>query len=222
MQLTEKERNKILDHPFFSGLDREETSRIIFSHGCRLCDYANGETILSPVSTEKSAGLILSGSATVTTTDTSKHALLRFLQAGDLFGVSNLFTDEPFATRIVADKHCRVFFLPREAILSLLSASPAFLSRYLEFLCNRVCFLNRKIGYLTAGSAERRLALYLSSYGSGEILLEESLSSLSDLLDVGRASLYRAFDRMTEDGFIKKEGRKITVLNSEAMLKAYQ
>jgi CRP-like cAMP-binding protein len=174
------------------------------------------------MSTEKSAGLILSGGATVTTTDTSKHALLRFLQTGDPFGVSNLFTDEPFATRIVSDKHCRVFFLPRETILSLLSASPAFLSRYLEFLCNRVCFLNRKIGYLTAGSAERRLALYLSSYGSGEILLEESLSSLSDLLDVGRASLYRAFDRMTEDGFIKKEGRKITVLNSEAMLKAYQ
>ncbi len=222
MLLTEKDRKKIFQHPFFSDLDPKQTADVLAAHDCRVADYAGGETILSPASCERQAGLILSGAALVTTKDASRRALLRFLHEGDLFGVSNLFTDEPFATCITADKHCRVFFLPREAVRALLTSDPLFLSHYLEFLCNRVCFLNRKIGYLTAGSAERRLALYLSSLGKTEILLDASLSALSELLDVGRASLYRAFDRLSSDGYIRKDGRRITVLHSEAMLKAYQ
>lgn len=222
MKITEKDRKKIFCHPFFADLDQQKTEEIFSTHNCRICDYADGETILSPAALERAAGLILSGGANVTTKDPTKPSLLRILREGEIFGVSNLFCDEPFTTCITAVKKCRVFFLPREAVLALLSTDPLFLSKYLEFLCNRVGFLNRKIGYLTAGSAERRLALYLSSYGTNDILPEVSFSSLSDLLDVGRASLYRAFDRLEADGFIRKEGRRITVLNSEAMQKAYQ
>ena len=222
MNLTEKDRKKIFSHPFFSDLDQRKAEEIFSTHACRVCDYADGETILSPEEGERAVGLLLSGSASVTTKDASRRALLRLLGAGEIFGVSNLFSDEAFTTRITAIKKCRVFFLPREATFTLLSSDPVFLSRYLEVLCNRVGFLNRKIGYLTAGSAERRLALYLSSFGESEILPSVSLSALSDLLDVGRASLYRAFDRLEKDGFIQKEGRRIVILNTEAMLKAYQ
>jgi len=222
MLLTKKDQTKIFLHPFFSALDVAKTSEIFDTYGCRVTDYAENEEILSPSSGEHAMGLILSGSATVTTKDPSKRALLRFLREGDLFGVSNLFTDEPFLTHVNADKKCRVFLLPREAVQALLASDPTFLSRYLEFLCNRICFLNRKIGYLTAGSAERRLALYLSSFEKTEVCLEDSLSSLSELLDVGRASLYRAFDRLTADGYLIKEGRKIILLNPVAMLDAYQ
>jgi len=63
---------------------------------------------------------------------------------------------------------------------------------------------------------------YLSSFEKTEVCLEDSLSSLSELLDVGRASLYRAFDRLTADGYLIKEGRKIILLNPVAMLDAYQ
>lgn len=222
MILTKSDREKIFLHPFFAALDAEKTSDFFDVYGCHVADYTDGEDILSPASKERTMGLILSGSAAVTTKDPSKRALLRFLHQGDLFGVSNLFTDEPFATHIKADKKCRVFLLPQKAVQALLVSEPAFLSHYLEFLCNRICFLNRKITYLTAGSAERRLALYLSSFQKTEISLEESLSSLSDLLDVGRASLYRAFDRLTADGYIRKDGRRITLLKKDAMLSDYQ
>ena len=222
MLLTEKDRTKIFQHPFFSGLDVEKTASIFESYACRVRSYDEGEEILSPTSGERTMGLILSGRAAVTTKDSTRRTLLRFLREGDLFGVSNLFSDEPFSTHIKAEKKCRVFLLPREAVRALLASDPVFLNRHLEFLCGRICFLNRKIGYLTAGSAERRLALYLSSFEKREIVLENSLSSLSDLLDVGRASLYRAFDRLIEDGYLQKEGRRIVLTNPEAMLNAYQ
>ena len=94
--------------------------------------------------------------------------------------------------------------------------------QYLEFLSGRIRYLNLKIGYLTAGGAERRLALYLYSIGKREFRLTDSISALSELLDVGRASLYRAFERLREDGFLQKDGRNFILLNPEAMLNAYK
>ena len=222
MPLTEKEIQKICAHDFFSELDHAATVALFETHGCFIKSFSDGETILSPDSEERFMGLILCGNATVKTKDPSKNTLLRFLREGDVFGVSNLFSEEPFASNITAEKKCRVFLIPRDAIRALLLQDSAFLDRYLSFLCGRVCYLNKKIGYLTAGSAERRLALYLSSFDSKEILLDASLSALSELLNLGRASLYRAFDRLSLDGHIQKEGKKITVLNKDAMLKAYQ
>ena len=206
----------------FDGVNREQTVHIFEETGCEVRSFADGEILLSPASGEKKVGLILEGSAVVKTPDPSKTALLRFLRAGDLCGIANLFTEEPFVSVIYAEKSCCVFFMTEAAVRRLLETDHAFLYRYLSFLSGRVCYLNRKIGYLTAGSAERRLALYLASLKSTEIRLQDSIASLSELLDVGRASLYRAFDRLIADGFIEKSGRRITVLNSVAMLKAYQ
>ena len=104
-----------------------------------------------------------------------------------------------------------------------LGESPAFRENYIGFLGGRIRFLNRKIGYLTAGSAERRLALYLASLGPGEVRLSIPFSALSELLDIGRASLYRALDRLEADGqIVRHGGRSLTVVNPEALLSAYR
>jgi len=222
MNFSEKDIKKIFRHPFFKDVEKEHALALLSEHNCSLETFSDGDMILSPSSSQKKVGFVMDGEASVTTKDPSKNALLRFLYDGDLFGIANLFTDEPFVSVIRAEKKCRVFFLTETAIRALLESDRAFLYHYLEFLSGRICYLNRKIGYLTAGSAERRLALYLTAFEKDEILLEESLSSLSELLDIGRASLYRAFDRLEKDGHIQKDGRRIVLLNSEAMLKAYQ
>ena len=46
--------------------------------------------------------------------------------------------------------------------------------------------------------------------------------SLSELLDIGRASLYRAFDTLIADGYIEKNGRSIRLLAPDAMIRDYQ
>ena len=112
--------------------------------------------------------------------------------------------------------------MQRKVIRKLLEEDRAFLYQYLGFLSGRIRYLNRKIGFLSAGSAERKLALYLASLGKETVRLDASISALSELLDVGRASLYRAFDKLTEDGFIRKEGRNFTLLDAEGMLNAYR
>ena len=222
MQFSKKDIATLLEHFLFCGVNAQTATAVFEKHACGVCEFSSGEIILSPTLTEKKAGLLLCGQATVSTADASKNTLLRYLHKGDLFGIANFFTDEPYVSLIRADQACRVFFITEEAICELLESDRTFLRQYLSFLSSKVCYLNRKIGYLTAGSAERRLALYLCSFEENEILFGESLSSLSVVLDLGRASLYRAFDRLVGDGYIEKDGRRIRIIHREAMLKAYQ
>ena len=220
--ICEKDWKRILKNSLFGSCDRELLCRYAEDGGCEVRDFADGEVILSPSSEMRAAGLLLEGRAVITTADASRERLLRYLGKNEPFGIANLFGNQPFVSRIVSEGRSRVFFLTEDTARRLLEEDHAFLYAYLDFLSGRIRYLNRKIGYLTAGSSERRLALYLASFEQDAITLSESLSDLSDLLDVGRASLYRAFDRLSADGFLKKDGRFIQLIDREAMLRAYR
>jgi CRP-like cAMP-binding protein len=222
MAFSEKDLKQIFESRLFLGTNRERALQVFEENDCRVIEYSDGDVLHEPSCMKKSAGLILAGKATVSTPDPSKKTLLRYLEAGSLYGIANLFSDAPYVSVIRAHGDCRVFSIPESAVRRLLSEDSTFLYQYLAFLSDRIRFLNRKIGYLTAGSAERRLALYLNSLGTSTVKLDVSISALSELLDVGRASLYRAFDKLTEDGYLRKDGRSFTLLDPNGMLKAYQ
>lgn len=212
----------LMKHPLFSPCDRAALSNILQCHGARVQAFSDDELIHSPSSSSRVIGMLLSGKACVTTPDPSHSALLRLLKTGEMFGIANLFSHEPYISVIRAKGGCRVFLIPESAIKELLECDRDFLARYLAFLSQKICFLNRKIGYLTGGSAERRLALYLTSLDKTCFRLEISIGDLSELLDVGRASLYRAFERLSEDGFIEKNGREFKILDLDGMRNAYR
>ena len=221
--MEEKTFRKVAAHPLFGGVEPEILRRVLTGDGVLVRTYGEGDVIRSPDDRTPLAGLLLAGKAAVTTRDPSRSVLLRYLGAGDPFGIANLFCEEPFVSLIRAVKPCVCLFLSENAVRELLGESPAFRENYIGFLGGRIRFLNRKIGYLTAGSAERRLALYLASLGSGEVRLPVPFSALSELLDIGRASLYRALDRLEADGqIIRHGGRSLTVVNPEALLSAYR
>lgn len=222
MNFSEKNVDMLRQHPLFAEVEQKVLMRVLNLTSCYVKKIESGEEIFSPSISQKAVGMILDGKAIVTTPNTGKSVLLRYLNKGDLFGISNLFTQSPFVSVIRATSVCKVFYLTEESVRLLLKEDSVFLYRYLEFLSGRICFLNQKIGYLTAGGTERRLALYLTSLGKNPITLPLSISSLSELLDVGRASLYRAFERLTKDGYLRKEGRVFYLSDPEAMLLAYR
>ncbi len=219
--ISAKDLKKIKENSLFSVVDSEMLVLLAENFEAKICSYDAGQLIHSPSLKQKNAGFLLSGKAVVTTADQGKSTLLRFLNEGELFGIASLFSDAPHVSIIRAETACRIWCLPEAAVMHVLENNTVFLHRYIAFLTDRVRYLNAKIGYLTAGSAERRLALYLLSLGKGTVSLNASISALSELLDVGRASLYRAFDKLTEDGYIRKTGREFTLLDPDGMLNAY-
>ena len=210
-------------HPLFAGVSKETLSKKLNADA--IVEFSPGQEIYSPKHREKKLGIILSGSASVFSANESCGVLLRVLEMGDTFGVANLFSNqERFVSFIMAKKHCRVLFFSEASAAELLQEEPCFCINYVRFLSDRICFLNDKISCFTAGSPERRLAFFLLALDNNDqssYTVSTNANSLSDMLNIGRASLYRAFDKLESDGWIKKNGKEITVTDKNALKRRF-
>ena len=215
----------LLTLPLFKGADQEKLQKSILN-GSFICrTYLSGEVICSPVDSEKRLVMFCSGEASVYSADESRTLLLRTLGAGKTVGVANLFSADSFVSRVIADKKCETVEISAAEFGKLLEADSALLYNYITFLSNKISYLNKKIVCLTAGSAERRLALYLDSHSSeiesDTFTLPIPMNALAEMLNLGRASLYRAADKLEADGFIARDGKNITLVSKEQMLTKY-
>jgi len=209
--------------PIFSKASVENLSVALNEGTCFIIEYSSGSVVSPPEGVGKCVGIIFSGSAKVYSTDGDRNVLLRRMSEGDVFGVATMFGQGgDKISSIIAGRGCKVLFISYSAVAKLLESDAEFMYEYISFLSGRIRFLNRKISFYTSGSAERRVALYLSSFNSEEIEPDIPMNSLCELLDIGRASLYRAFDKLTDDGFIKRDGDKINIVNRQAMLDYYK
>ena len=170
----------------------------------------------------RALGVLLEGRLEIQSSDNGRCVILRELCAPDLFGAAALFCEDDMPlSHVKAKSRCTLLYIGLEAVRALLAEDEGFREGYLAFLAGRVRFLNRKIRCFTAGSAERRLALWLAAEKEA-VPIPTSMSARADMLDIGRASLYRALDKLEGEGLIRRDGRAITVLSQEAILNKYQ
>ena len=89
----------------------------------------------------------------------------------------------------------------------------------MKLRCLWQIYLNKKISTFTAGNADCKLALYLiENNENGKLNSTLSMSALASTLGVGRASLYRAFDKLENANLIKKDGMDIFIIDSDGLL----
>ena len=209
--------------PLFYGISSEAILALLTSPKTKTQTFKSGDLIYSPENTEKKLGIFLTGTAAVYSVDSQNGVLLRTFGKNDAFGLATLFGSRSrYVSIITAKKSCRVLFFDVEDIAALLQADPNFNGNYIRCLSDRICFLNSKISCFTAGSPERKLAFFLCSHcPANDSSLTISANALSEMLNIGRASLYRVFDKFTEEGYIKKEGKTITLLDRNGMIESY-
>ena len=190
---------------------------------CNIQVFGSNEKIYVPGQKGVALGIILRGKAEAFSADPGKDVLIRTLSAGDMFGVSSLFDkDASFSSKIVSKGAARVLFISESSLSQLIENDQTIMYNYIKFMADRIRYLNEKIMYFTAGSTERRLALYLASYGKKSIKMTISMTDLANTLDVGRASLYRAFDKLSDDGYIIRSEKIVLLLNRDEMVEHYQ
>lgn len=181
------------------------------------------EVILSPGQAENALFVLCSGSAVAYAAESDKQVLLRTFAPYEIFGISNLYTDCPFATRIVAKSDCAVLVLHKPFLTYLIDYDSKVRYQYIAFLAKKTLYLNQKISCLTAGSAEQRLAYWLDSNAMDNVVhMQIPMNALCTMLDIGRASLYRAFDKLEHDGFILRQQKTVRILDRNRMLHHYK
>ena len=186
---------------------------------CTAESFPRGGTIYSPEHFRRALGVFLTGAARVSKAAAGRDLPVSTLSAGDVFGAAALFDDAPrYVTTITALRACRVLFFPQELVERLLEESPTMRRAYIAYLSGRIRFLNRKLDAILAGGAEERLAKYLADRAEdGEATLDRNLSALADALHIGRASLYRAFEALAEQGLAVRDGHCVRILDQKGL-----
>ena len=170
--------------------------------------FPAGAVVYDPNHFKRSLGVVLEGELQVTKGELS----VSLLQPGDLFGAAALYSDAAeFATTITAKKDSRCLLLPQQLVDQLIARDAGFRERYLRYLTGRIHFLSSRMDSLSQHGAESKLARYLLSNMDREHTLTCSATDLARRLGLSRASLYRAFDTLEEQGLICREGRSIFV-----------
>lgn len=223
MKVTNDFLKKLSAFDLFKNASPAVIKLALSADDCNVQVFGSNDKIYVPGQKSVALGIILRGKAEAFSADPGKDVLLRTLSAGDMFGVSSLFDKKAaFSSKIVAKGGARVLFISEASLSQMLENDKTIMYNYIKFMADRIRFLNEKIMYFTAGSTERRLALYLASLGKKTIKMTISMTDLAGTLDVGRASLYRAFDKLSEDGYIIRSEKIILLLNREEMVEHYQ
>ena len=146
------------------------------------------------------------------------RVVMNDLLAGDVFGVAALFgSDEEYPSTVEAVTDCAVLFIPQETVVRWMATVPRVAENYVGFLSDRIRFLNLRLSTLTAGQTDGKLWRYLLDHRDedGVVTVKEGMSELAERLDMGRSSLYRSLDALTELGRIRREKKKIYILRTE-------
>lgn len=206
LSLTSEEFSLLTGCPLFRGVEEDLLRRLTEEAG--QSRFEPGQVVYSPQCFRRCLGVVLSGQLQVT-----KGTLaVSVLGPGELFGAAALYSDAAeFATTITAKRPSRCLMLEQQLVGRLLADQGRIRENYLRYLTGRILFLSGRLQTLSQPGVEGKLARYLLAAGAGELTCPAT--ELCQRLGVSRASLYRAFSALEENGLIRRKGKTITIID---------
>ena len=204
------EREFLKEHFMFRRVTAQQLEELL--SGASAISVNRGETVYDRTCFQRSLGILLEGVLRV-----KKDALLiSTLRAGEVFGAAALFNEGgDYPTTLTAMADSRLLLIPQEGVSRLIRTNGGFAEDYVTYLSGRIRFLSTRLDAVTADRGENKLARYLAA--AGRETITQSATQLCQRIGVGRATLYRAFERLESDGAIRREGKIIHVLDSQKL-----
>ena len=223
MRLSAVQFSQLKQASIFYAVSVSTIEKVLASPYCELRSYKKGQLVYTKTDFSRSLGIVLSGSLRVTKGNAGGHAMIMStLGSASLFGAAALFNDEPeYATDISALCDTEILFFAQRLVQRMMRFEPQIAENYIKYLSERILFLNKKIYFLSSGTAEQRLASFLlDNLPAGQSAeLPMPLNKLALALNVSRASLYRAFDALADTGAIVKDGKNVCINDAERLKK---
>ena len=199
----------IQKHPIFSGVPKEHIDKYFNAECMTVKDFSQNDVAYSSNTEKRSVAFVLDGIARVyakASVSSGENGLLRTLHRGDIFGIANLYADhEPFPSKVIAASSVKILFIDGEVFKKFIESDTTALRNYLSLQSEKIVYLNKKLATFTAGNAEKKLSMFMLDHLEGDIFTPPcSMSELADMLQMGRASLYRSLELLAENGTIKK------------------
>lgn len=204
------DKEKFLKENFFLFKDVEidQIQKFLTFDGINENKYKQGEIIQDCSHCDK-IGIIVKGKAIVRSY--ADGVIINKLNKNDIYGVAALFDKPTHSTIVQAITECSIITIDKGFIEKCVYESGKASINYIQFLAQKISFLNKKINAFTAKSAENKLYTYLLQLPRDGNVLELSvdMSTIAKMIGIGRATLYRSFDKLEKNGTIIKKDKKI-------------
>lgn len=201
--ISEKNKEKLLR--FF------EANSILLKKNVNLTSSINRDNLI---------GFIQSGYMQVIRTDyNGNRTIIEELEENSVFGtVISSLTNKEY--QLIAKEDTKIFMIEYSRIISDTECNYTYYNQFiknlLEIITTKVKEKNERIAILTKKTIRDKLLEYFqimnNKNASKIIYITLGFTDLADYLAVDRSAMSREIKNLIEEGFIKKDGKKITLL----------
>lgn len=211
--------------PFFSNLNQKEAIDL----ADRLVErrFNSGQVIFHMGDPAGLLYIITNGKVKIAyASSDGQEAVLAILGAGDFFGELALLDDSPRSASAESLELTQTLTLHRDEFLGFIDSNPAFARQVLNVLARRIRHLNNQISdifFLDLPARLARTLLHLADQHGNQtaegVMIEIALTQtdLAEMTGATRVSINKALGRFRRSGWVKVEGRTVTVLDADAL-----
>lgn len=194
----------------FKDADEKLLTNVLNTYG-KSVSYSKNDTVFSKETYSPVICIIIKGEARVSKGET----VISHLKDGEIFGAAFLYNQSyEFENTVTALTPLKVVIIEKSGVDELIKCDSSISFNYISYLSERIGFLNSKIEGYTKPNAEEKLLLYLkknADINNGKCEISVSMTELSHVLQISRASLYRVIEALEQQGKICRDGKKIYV-----------
>ena len=152
-----------------------------------------------------------------------REQILHIFGAGEPFGEVPVFNGRPFPANALSMEASVMLFFPRQAFIDLINETPSLALSMLGVLSMRLRRFASQIESLSLKEVPGRLAAHLIYLAEEQgrtdhVVLDIPKGQLANLLGTSPETLSRIFAKMSKEGLIRVEGKRIALLEYEALL----
>ena len=200
---------KLAEAPVFRGLSERFLGNFIGRTPNALREFGIGDFIALQGTVCQSLYLLYSGRVrTNMVNEEGKQVTIEEIEAPRLLAPAFIFaTDNRFPVNITTLTNCEVLVLNRTDFVDLMHREKIVMQNFLRIISDRSIFLSRKLNAFALQDLKTRLLAYLREHEN-----PRSRQEIADILGVARPSLARVLSELADEGYLRIEKRKITVV----------
>lgn len=183
--------------------------------------FKKNQTITTYIQKRNQICILLNGEADLVRYDLNGNkSIIEHFIKNDAFGEAFYIVTTNNELSVEAKKNCEVLFFVYDNIYHKCKSNCKFhqilSENFSNLFLNKVTDLNTRIEILTKRTIREKLRGYFNILSTRSLSktfnLPFSLTDLADYLSVDRSAMMRELKSLKDEGFIKKNGNKITLL----------
>lgn len=210
----------------FTELSNSEMSLVSENHNCNY--YRKGQIVFLEGNYPLGLFCINRGRVKIAQMgNEGREQIIRLAKAGDIIGYRALISGESYTASAIAIEDARICIIPSKVFFALLQKNAGLTARMMKLLAGDLKEAEKKVTHFAQKTVMERIAEALlmlkEYYGHEEDESSESFAitreEIAKLVGTATATAIRLMADLKKEGIIEIEGKKIKIVNRDALIR---